>query len=144
MSIRYLCASIAAAITLSIVPSHAGPCLPEIDRMQARVDAMIAATAAAGPAGRESLAATTHRQPTPSSVAAAEARLGEGQRAERATAAIARARAADSAGDNSACEQALADAPSVHSGRKSSYWPYPVGGSRRSGAAIRRAPECSS
>ena len=55
MSIRYLCASIAAAITLSIVPSHAGPCSPEIDRMQARVDAMIAATAAAGTAGRESL-----------------------------------------------------------------------------------------
>jgi hypothetical protein len=110
MSIHYLFVPVAAAITLSIVPSHAGPCSPEIDRMQARVDTMIAATAAEGPAGRESTAATTHRQPTPGSIAAAEAKLGEGARAERATAAMARARAADRAGDNSACEQALAEA----------------------------------
>ena len=109
MSIHYLCVPVAAAITLSTMPSHAGPCLPEIDRMQARVDAMIAATAADGPAGRESTAALTHRQPTPSSIAAAEARLKEGARAESATAALARARAADRAGDNSACERALAE-----------------------------------
>jgi hypothetical protein len=110
MSIHYLCVPVAAAIILSIVPSYAGPCSPEIDRMQARIDAIIGATAAAGPAGRESTAATTHRQPTPGSIAAAEARLGEGARAEHALAALARARAADRVGDATACERALADA----------------------------------
>ena len=81
--------------------------------MQARVDAMIAATAAAGPTGRESEAAMIHRQPTPGSVAAAEERLGEGARAERALAALAQARAEDRAGNQSACERALADVQRV-------------------------------
>jgi hypothetical protein len=110
MSVGYRYALIAAAIVFSIVPSYAGPCLLDIDRMQASVDAVIAATAVAGPPGRQSTAAMTHRQPTPSSIAAAEAKLGEGERAKRALAAIAQARAADRAGDNSACERALADA----------------------------------
>jgi hypothetical protein len=68
----------AIALALSIVASHAGPCSLEIDRMQDRVDAMIAALAAAGPSARESTAATMHRQPTPNSIAAAEEGLGEG------------------------------------------------------------------
>jgi hypothetical protein len=51
----------------------------------------------------------THRQPTPDSIAAAEARLKEGERAEHAKAAMARARAADRAGDTSACQRALAE-----------------------------------
>jgi hypothetical protein len=109
MRIRYLGVLGAAALALSSVPGHAVACSDEIDRMQARIDAMIAATAAAGPAGRESTAATTHRQPTPGSVAAAEERLGDGARAERALGALARARAANGAGDRSACERALAD-----------------------------------
>jgi hypothetical protein len=103
MRIHCLCVLVTAAITLSIVPSLA------IDRLQSGVDALIAAAAVAGPAGRESTAAMTHRQPTPSSIAAAEARLNEGARAERARAAMARARAADRAGDTSACQRALAD-----------------------------------
>ena len=110
MGIPYLCVPVAAAITLSTVPSQAGPCSPEIDRVQARLDSMIEATAAAGPAGRQSTAATTHRQPKPGSIAAAEARLGEGARAQRTRAALERARTADRAGDNGACERANADA----------------------------------
>jgi hypothetical protein len=109
MRIRYLGVLGAAALALSSVPGHAVACSDEIDRMQARIDAMIAATAAAGPAGRESTAATTHRQPTPGSVAAAEEKLGDGARAERALGALAQARAANGAGDRSACERALAD-----------------------------------
>ena len=109
MTVSRLLMLTAAALAASISASHAGPCSPAIDRMQARVDAMIAATAAAGPAGRESDAALIHRQPTPGSIAAAEERLGEGARAQRALAAMAQARAADQAGDNGACERALAD-----------------------------------
>jgi hypothetical protein len=73
------------------------------------VDALATATAVAGPAGRQSTAATTHRQPTPNSIAAAEARVKEGARDERAKAAMTRARAADRAGDTGACQRALAD-----------------------------------
>ncbi len=53
MSVRSRCALIAAAIVFSIVPSYAGPCLLDIDRMQASVDAVIAAAAVAGPPGRQ-------------------------------------------------------------------------------------------
>ena len=69
---------------------------------------MLEAVAAAGKAARESTAAMTHHQPTPGSMAEAEENLGEGARAERALAAMARARAAD--GDKEACDRALVDA----------------------------------
>ena len=80
--------------------------------MPARIDAKLDAKAGAGPGARETTAATMHRQPTPGSIAAAEERLGElsAQTAEAAARAMARARAADGAGDKSACERALADA----------------------------------
>src|SRR5215470_1774313 len=109
MRIHCLCVPVTAAITLSIVPSLAGPCSPEIDRMQSGVDTLVAATAVAGPAGRQSTTAMTHRQPTPSSIAAAEAKVKESARAERAKAAMERARAADRAGDATACARALAE-----------------------------------
>ena len=112
MSIQRLTLACAAALAASMSASYAGPCAHEIDRMQAQVDARLEAKAAAGPAARESTAATMNRQPTPESMAAAEARLGEvsPQKMEAVAAAMARARAADAAGDKSACEQALADA----------------------------------
>ena len=106
MSIRHSGVLAAAALALSIVTSHAGPCSLEIDRMQNRVDAVIAATAAAA---RESTAATMHRQPTPNSIASAEEGLGEGARARRALAAMAQAREADRADDETGCQRALAD-----------------------------------
>ena len=59
----------------------------------------------------ESTAATMHRQPTPGSIAAAESKLGDvsSQKVEAVEAAMARAREADHAGDQSGCEQALVD-----------------------------------
>jgi hypothetical protein len=110
MSIRLLVALSATVLAASMATSHAGPCAEEIDRMQAKVDAKIEAIAAAGPEARESVAATMNRQPTPASIAAAEERLDEGARAERALAAMRQARAADEIGDSSACDQALEDA----------------------------------
>ena len=112
MSIGRLPAACALALVMSMSSSHAGPCSHEIDRTQVDVDAWLNASAAAGPATRESTAATDHRQPTPSSIAAAEARLGDvsPQKVEAVKAAMVRARQADGAGDLNACEQALADA----------------------------------
>ncbi|HEX5865054.1 MAG TPA: hypothetical protein VF014_12515 [Casimicrobiaceae bacterium] len=87
----------------------AGPCTSEIDRMQVLVDARIEAIAKGGRLGKESSAAQLDRQPTPGSIAAAEAKLGEGKAMEHAVEALARARTADGAGDKRACERALAD-----------------------------------
>ncbi len=100
----------AIAFAASISASFAGPCSDEISNMQARIDAKLEAKAAAGPTGRQ-VGASTHVQPTPRSIAAAEEKLGEVS-AETVAAvrqAMLRARAADSAGDRNACEQELAD-----------------------------------
>jgi hypothetical protein len=79
--------------------------------MQAEIDAKLESFAATGPSASESTAATMHRQPTPESIAGAESQLGEisPEKIQAVTAAMERARKADSVGDQSACEQALAD-----------------------------------
>ena len=100
----------ALALIASISAGYAGPCTEEISNMQARIDAKLHAMAAAGPTGRQG-GASTHVQPTPRSIGAAEEKLGEVS-AETVAAvreAMLRARAADSAGDKNACEQALAE-----------------------------------
>jgi hypothetical protein len=111
MSIHYRCTLITAAavissLSASTMSAAAGPCSPEIERMQAAVDA---AAAGAGSAGRQTTAAMTHHQPTQASIAEATSKLGEAARARRAQAALAEARAADDAGDRPACQRALAD-----------------------------------
>jgi hypothetical protein len=102
----------AATLALSTLPGTAGPCLQEIERTQAQFDATLRARAVAGRTAPESSGALLHHQPTPGSIAAAEARLGEisAETVAAVAAAMARAREADRAGDASACEQALADA----------------------------------
>jgi|SRR4051812_5099809 hypothetical protein len=110
---RILTAS--AALFASMPAAYAGPCSHEIDRVQHQIDAALEAKAGTGPIARESTAATMHREPTPGSIAAAEERLGEisPQKLAAIREAMRRARAADSAGDKSACEQALADVQST-------------------------------
>jgi hypothetical protein len=100
-----------AALATSMSAAYAGPCSPEVTRIQELVDAKIHAKAGAATAP-ESTAAKTHHQPTPSSIAAAEAQHGQLSPAEfnAVNAAMARALEADGAGDRSTCEQALADA----------------------------------
>jgi hypothetical protein len=111
MTIRPMPRLSAAALIASTITGYAGACSHDIDRMQARVDAKLEALAAAGPMARESTGALMHRQPTPGSIAAAENRLGEisSETVEAVIAAMARAREADRAGNQAACEQALSD-----------------------------------
>jgi hypothetical protein len=111
MRIERLLAACAAVFAASISPSYSGTCSHEIDRVQAEIDAKLEALGAAGPFGRESTAATMNRQPTPGSIAAAEARLGDVslQKVEALKAAMANARAADQTGDQDTCDKALAD-----------------------------------
>ena len=100
----------ALALIASLSASYAGPCTDDIDKMQARIDAKLQAKEAAGPTGRQ-VGASTHVQPTPRSIGAAEAKLGEVSAGTVAAVrqAMLRARAADSTGDKNGCERALAE-----------------------------------
>jgi hypothetical protein len=89
---------------------QAAPCGAEIDKVQAAVDARIDAIARSGPESAETRAARMHDEPTPASIAAAEHRLHESEGATRALAALVRARKANRAGQQSACERALREA----------------------------------
>ena len=91
---------------LTIAPSHAGPCQDAIDRVQARVDAVIAKRAGQGPWRPESIDALRGYQPTPRSIAAAEG-AGNGSRVQRALNALDRARAADGSGNVALCNAEL-------------------------------------
>jgi hypothetical protein len=110
MTIQRLVALSAVALAASMSASYAGPCSNDIDSMQARIDAKLERKASTGPAAPESTDATMHRQLTPGSIAAAEERLGEMSPLTAVAQAMTRAREADSAGDKSACERALAEA----------------------------------
>ena len=59
--------------TASPLPCFAGPCSAEIDAIESQIDAGLEAVAAAGRGGAETVAATKHHQPTPKSIAEAEA-----------------------------------------------------------------------
>jgi hypothetical protein len=85
--------------------------LPEIERMQTRIDARVEALARTAPSAPESSDARLHRQPTPGSIAAAESGLREisPEMVKPVREAMARAREADQAGDLATCEQALAE-----------------------------------
>src|SRR5215813_3144480 len=100
----------AFSLSASMSAAYAGPCSPEVTQIQNLIDARIHVKAGAATAP-ESTAAKTHHQPTPSSVAAAEAELGQLSPEEftAVNAAMAQALKADGAGDRSACQQALAD-----------------------------------
>ena len=101
----------AVAMLASTSLAHAGPCLDEIAQVQQRMDSTVEQIAATGRTARQGTG-LTHAQPTPRSIAAAEAQLGElaPEKINAAREAMVRARAADAAGDKTACEEALADA----------------------------------
>lgn len=102
---------VATGIGFSVSASYAGPCSGDIGKMQARIDAALQAKAVAGPTAKEGTFAGMSEQPTPRSMAAAEERLGElsPQTINAVRQAMAKARAADSAGDRSVCASALAE-----------------------------------
>jgi hypothetical protein len=101
---------IALAIIVSRSMAHGASCSDDIDRMQARIDAKVAAIAAAGPFVPASISAGMGDQPTPFGMATVEERMGELSRnkVDAARDAMAQARAANAAGNRKACEKALA------------------------------------
>jgi hypothetical protein len=115
MSIQRSLIAFAAVFTASTSAGYAGPCSQDIARLQAAMQSKVRTAVTAGPTAPEGTTATMHRQPTPRSIATAESELGglSPDQVKAAVAALARARAADSANDESACKQAIADAEGV-------------------------------
>ena len=110
MRMRSIVASVAVLVA-SISASYAGPCWDDIFAVQAKIDAMLEAKAAAGPPATAEAMGGTSPQPTPRSLETVEERMGEisPQTVTAIEQAMARARAADGTGDKAACEQALAE-----------------------------------
>jgi hypothetical protein len=106
--LAWLAASFFTALT---VTCSAGPCLPEIAAVQARLDARLAAAEAGAPSAPESSAALRHQQPTPHSIADTLLALGKisPEKAKIIRERMAWARQADQAGNRTACQQALED-----------------------------------
>ena len=112
MKIATMLALSAVAFAASISATLAGPCSTEIDAMMNRIDTFLNARAAAGPGAQEqATVGGRHVQPTPQSMAAAEGKVGEmsPETIKQIHDAMARARAADAAGDDVACKEALAE-----------------------------------
>ena len=101
----------AAGTLLSTTPGYAGPCAREIDRTWIEVGAKIQARVGAGRSYIQGTIGLLHHQHTPSSIAAAEEKVGDmWVPLETAVIALARAREADHADDTSTCKQALMEA----------------------------------
>ena len=111
MRIPLAIASGAAALALWTAASYAGPCTDEIYQADIAIGKRLDAIAAQGKAAPESTFATTHHQPTPQSVARAEAQVGDLSEADLNTLTqdMEAARKADAANDHAGCEKALAD-----------------------------------
>jgi hypothetical protein len=105
------------AIVLVFAPLgvQAGPCTDEIYQADIAIGKRLNAAAATGAAGTESTFATMHRQPTPGTVAGAEAKLGDLPDADlqRIEAFMDQARQADASNDKATCEKALAEAHKI-------------------------------
>jgi hypothetical protein len=104
----------AVLAALSTQPGRANSCSQDIDRVWVQLNAKIQARSAAGRSVPQSTIGLLHRQPTQSSVAAAEKTLVDvWLPMETAVAALSRARKSDHANDSVACEEALAEAHRV-------------------------------
>jgi hypothetical protein len=101
-----LCAGLTMASTAA---GNAGPCTEALDRTETEINAKLDKAAAKGPSATESSAALMHRQPTPSSIAEEESKLGDIKQSTIVAikSALTRARDADRNGDPTECERAL-------------------------------------
>ena len=99
------------AFAAPVSASYAGSCSNDIDRMQARIDARVEAIAAAGPFVPAGDNTGFGVQPTPFGMATVEERMGEvsHNKVDAVHDAMARARAANAAGNYKACQKALTE-----------------------------------
>jgi hypothetical protein len=104
----FLCAGIMVSSTIA---ATAGPCASKIEQVEGSVRAKLEQIIASGPSSAETVGARLHHQPTPSSIAAEESRLGQLPQAtiDKVKSALNRARDADHLGSIEDCERALED-----------------------------------
>lgn len=105
----------AAGAALWAGAAVAGPCAADLYKADQEIGKRLDAIAAEGKAGAESTFATTHHQPTPSSIASAEEKVGDisEDNVKAVRAFMVEAHKADDAGDKAACENALAQARKI-------------------------------
>lgn len=106
----YLSAATIAVVILSPTMSYGGPCLREINRTQTNIDSRIDVIAGAGKTAKQTVGAQLSHQPTPRSIAEAEAALGEDEGSRNALAALSKAREYDKIGKEKACRAAVKQA----------------------------------
>jgi hypothetical protein len=102
-----------ATVLLSpLRPGYAESCAGLIAQTASQIDARLHSVAEAGADSIETFAATLHRQPTPRSIADAEARIGDlsAEVVEIVEGAMARARNSESLGQEYDCIRAVRDA----------------------------------
>jgi hypothetical protein len=80
-------------LLMSTLRCYSSPCSADLVRVQGQIDAKLDALAGGGPTARESVPAIMHRQPTPTSIASAEMRIGDLSPATLDTISVAMARA---------------------------------------------------
>lgn len=119
MIVRYAISSAGMALVLIAASAHAGPCTDRIYQTDIAVEKLLDAAAAQGQPAVESTFATMHRQPTPRTVAGAEARAGDltPDQTQKIMDAMELARKADDAGDQAGCEKALGEAQHILNGQ---------------------------
>jgi hypothetical protein len=104
------------SLVLALLPTPAlalgGACTAQLDKLQFAFDSQVEVTAAKGPGGAETTDAKLHHQPTPQTIAKAEANIGDKSTgpADDFTYAMKRARDADDDNQEGKCLAALADA----------------------------------
>jgi hypothetical protein len=115
MAVRHAMALGAFSLALFSAAAHAGPCTSQIYDADVAISKRLNAAAAAGKTAPETQGALLHHQPTPQSVARAEAQVGDLSEAElkSLTEFMQEARRADEANDTAACQKALADIQQV-------------------------------
>jgi exonuclease VII large subunit len=99
-------AALGVFLAAARVEARAASCAKDIDAMQARLDARLEAVAARGRSAPQSVKADMSAQPTPSSIAKAEEKLGELNQhmVRNVRRALNRARVAEARGNARRCQ----------------------------------------
>jgi hypothetical protein len=115
MGFRFAIALGGAGLALWTAPVNAGPCSEDLYQADVAIGKRLDAIAAEGKTGVESTFATKHRQPTPATVAGAEAQLGDisDSQLQAVRDFMRQAKEADDRGDKASCENALAGAKKI-------------------------------
>jgi hypothetical protein len=109
VTVGHVISSAGMALVLFAAAAYAGPCTDRIYQTDLAVSKLLDSAAAQGRPAAESTFATMHRQPTPGTIASAEARVGDlsPDEMQAITTDMDEARTADDAGNRAGCEKAL-------------------------------------